>query len=133
MIEMCPWLGRSRRSYQTDLLLSQVPHRAPSQTTSCCRKNCFISYSMLHLHFPLYYLTNKLHMLAQEENRPCEQQCLRPPKKILVDIIISMFNISRKLSFSLTLGLTRGRILSIIFFSGDQFGWHRPSSMSLLH
>lgn len=54
-------------------------------------------------------------------------------KRILLASFITMFHKSGKFALYLALGLMQGRMLSLIFFSGNQFSWHRPSSRSCLH
>lgn len=119
-LQMYPWLGGSWGSCQTDCLpLSQVPRRAPQRITQVAVQTCSVSRSVtLVLSLTLGY--KQASCINEDGDRPSAS----------INIVIPTPDLSRKHSCSLALRLMWGRIPSFNFSTGNQFSWHRPSSMS---
>ena len=107
--------------------ITDIEHRVLQKTVqspiSCCI--CTFPYFMLQIRF--------IYLGGRGKQAMCGITVWDDLKRTLLTSCITMLHISGKFSLYLALGLMQGRMLSLIFFSGTQFSWHRPSSRSCLH
>lgn len=110
-LKKCGGMGGNLGSYQADHVAEPTAPTALQCLARVTQPPC----AALHMHG---FVSNKPHM--KREIGCVQQHNLRLPEKTFVNVIISMFYLSRKFPFSLALRFTQGRMPSFIFFGGNQ-------------